>query len=423
MKLLVFDPQEDRKKTLVTLQLLLVLATSYFLLFKKGNVVQDPWSLSLILILLVSALVLHRLPRSALEHRLFSLGLVAVDTLLVTVAIGLNRENSWDLLLLFFFGLFIVAMGESLAKIVAVFVLASVISVVMSSVSLSRLDSDLLFRVPFLFGVSLLYGYLSVEAKKERRRAERAEETERISGQLVSALAHDVQNPLGVMMGYAEVAALSLKAGRADERGLDAIQRVQENAARVVKLVAGFLDARKVEAGKFDGAMAPLQLNGLIRGAGEQQMVELRKRGIELRLYLEDHLPEICGDAAQLDRVLWNLIGNAIKFTPPGGTVTLKSGVKNEEVLVSVSDTGMGIPTEELPLLFKEFRRLKGAVHVAGTGLGLFIVKTIVQAHGGRVEAESVVGQGSTFTVRFPHPSLIGGQKTARRGKAWQRKS
>ena len=131
-------------------------------------------------------------------------------------------------------------------------------------------------------------------------------------------------------------------------------------------------------------------------------MGALHRKGISLGLDLDDHLPEVLGDAGQLDRVLWNLFGNAIKFTPSGGTVTLISRSEGGFVCVGVRDTGMGIAQDEIPLLFSEFRRLKGAGKVEGSGLGLFVVKTIVQAHGGIVGLESNEGQGSTFTFRLP---------------------
>jgi len=131
-------------------------------------------------------------------------------------------------------------------------------------------------------------------------------------------------------------------------------------------------------------------------------MGALHRKGISHRVDLDDHLPVVMGDAAQLDRVLWNLVGNAIRFTPSGGTITLISRSENDFVFVGVRDTGMGIPRDEIPLLFSEFRRLKGTGKVEGGGLGLFVVKTIVQTHGGIVGLESKEGQGSTFTVRLP---------------------
>ena len=131
-------------------------------------------------------------------------------------------------------------------------------------------------------------------------------------------------------------------------------------------------------------------------------MGELRKKNISMNVDLDEGIPTIIGDKAQLDRVLWNLVGNAIKFTPAGGKITVSSKRDNGYVCVAVKDTGIGIPEDELPLLFSQFRRLKGSAKVEGTGLGLFIVKTIIEAHKGTVQAESGHGQGSTFSVRVP---------------------
>lgn len=405
MRLAFSDPYGGRKKTLINLQWLVVLATSYLLLFKKGEVVGDPWAYFLVVVLLATALALHRFSSSAFGHRLFASTLVVVDTVLISVAIALNRESPWDLLLVFFFGLFIAATGESLLKIVVGCLLISIISLIVnpfSGASLSQLDADVLFRIPFLFGVSILYGHLAEQTKEVKTKAEQAQATERLKRQLVSALAHDIKNPFAVIMGYAERAASDLREGRSANEILDALQRIQDNADRVGKLLMGFLDASKAEAGKIELARQPVQLNVLLREVGQQQMAELRKRHISLSIDLDGHLPEIIGNEAEIDRVLWNLVGNAIKFTPRDGKITLRSWRNGGKVCVSVSDTGIGIPKEEIPILFKEFRRLKGAARVDGTGLGLFIVKTVVEAHGGTVEAESEKGGGSTFTVRFP---------------------
>ncbi len=152
----------------------------------------------------------------------------------------------------------------------------------------------------------------------------------------------------------------------------------------------------------MDMKQQPVKLTPLIQNLGQQQMEALRKKNIALNLDLDEHLPDVMGDEAQLERVLWNLVGNAIKFTPSGGTISVSSRVDDGHVSISVKDTGMGIPEDALPQLFTEFRRLKGAEKIEGTGLGLFIVKSIVEAHGGTVLAESKQGEGSKFIVRLP---------------------
>jgi len=404
MKLARFAPAEDKKKTLLNLQWLVVLATSYLMLFKKGEIVQDPWAFALIAALMISVVVLYRLPHPAFEHRRFASALAIVDTVLISAAIWTNREGPWDLFLVFYFCLFISASGESLIKIVVGCLLVAVLSISInpfSDKSFLQIDPDLLFRIPFLFGVSILYGYLAEQTRKERTRAEKAEDTERIKRQLVSALAHDIKNPLGVIMGYAEALHESLEGPGAKDK-LDMLGRIQDNGQRIVKLVTGFLEASKAEAGIINLEPKPVDLNLLLREAGQQQMALLRQKEISLQVDLKAGLPEILGDDLQLDRAFWNLVGNAIKFTPKQGVVKLRSWVENGKICASVSDTGMGISKDELPMLFTEFRRLKGSANVEGTGLGLFIVKTIVEAHGGTVEAQSDVGKGTTFTVRLP---------------------
>jgi len=395
----------EKKKALVILQWAVVVATSYFLLFGRGIGSEDPLILGLISVLLASVFVLQRLPLSAFEQKFFPHAIIGVDTVLVSVGIGINWDADWDLFLVFFVGLFIAGIGESLLQIVMGCLVVSIMFVVLTFFQggdLPKTDSDLLMRIPFLFGVFLIYGYLAEQAKKEKRRAEKAEEAERFKRRLVAVLAHDIKNPLGIIMGYAETVASRLERRPETQEDIESLERIQSNAQRIVKLVTGFLDASRVEAGKMELPRSPVQLNHLIREVGQQQMGDLQKKNVSLSVDLDDRLPEIMGDEAQLDRVLWNLVGNAVKFAPRGGKITVTSRLENRHVCVSIKDTGKGIPRDEVPLLFSEFRRLSGTAKIEGTGLGLFIVKTIVEAHGGTVDVESQEGQGSTFTIRFP---------------------
>jgi signal transduction histidine kinase len=123
---------------------------------------------------------------------------------------------------------------------------------------------------------------------------------------------------------------------------------------------------------------------------------------LTLTLDLDANLEPILGDFNQLERALLNLVSNAIKFTPPGGRITVSSGMIKKNIAVKVKDTGVGIAPEEISRLFSEFQRLTGSGSTEGSGLGLFIVKTIVEAHGGSVSVESAVGAGTTFTILLP---------------------
>ena len=395
----------SKKKAISILQWLVVIVTSYLLLFSKGDISEDPWVFGLIVIFLATPLVLQHLPEAAFEHRYFDIGLLVVDTVLISASIYMNRDVNWDLFLFYFFILFLAAIGENMIRIVLGSVLISLVYLgllVQQGKDLMQIGPELFVRIPFLFGASVLYGYLSENAKKEKHRAESAEEKERLKMDLVSALAHDIKNPLGIIMGYAETLADQLT-GRDGAKGhLEILDRIQESAQRIVNLVTGFLEASKAEAGKLSVEERPVELNTLIREVAQQQMGDLRKKNISLEVVLDEGVPTVLGDKAQLDRVLWNLVGNAIKFTPAGGKITVSSRRDDRHVCVAVRDTGIGIPKDELPLLFSQFRRLKGSAKVEGTGLGLFIVKTIIEAHKGTVQAESEDGKGSTFTVKVP---------------------
>ena len=395
----------DKKKAICILQWLIVIATSYLLLFSKGEVSEDPRVYGLIIFFLASPLVLQRLPEAVFQHRYFDIALLVTDTALISASIYMNRDVPWDLFLFYFFILFLAAIGENMVRIVIGSVLISLVYVGLlleQGKGLSQMGPDLFVRIPFLFGASILYGYLSENAKKEKIRAETAEQRERLKMDLVSALAHDIKNPLGIIMGYAETMSDQF-IGRSEAKGnLEILDRIQESAQRIVNLVTGFLEASKAEAGKISVEERPVEINALIREVAQQQMGDLRKKNISLDVELDENIPTIIGDKAQLDRVLWNLVGNAIKFTPGGGRITVSSRSDNGYVCVAVKDTGIGIPKDELPLLFSQFRRLKGSAKIEGTGLGLFIVKTIIEAHKGTVQAESAGGQGATFSVRLP---------------------
>jgi signal transduction histidine kinase len=188
------------------------------------------------------------------------------------------------------------------------------------------------------------------------------------------------------------------KRGAADDE--DMLQRLQSNALVIHALVSNYLDLSRVESGRLTLNKQPFLLNELLEKIESRLAGEARLQSISLALHKPDKSPVVEGDIASLERVFSNLLHNALKFTPELGHVEIRVTQHDGEAAVSIFDSGPGILPDELPTVFDKYRQ--GTHQREGAGLGLFIVKTFIEAHGGRVEVESTLGEGSCFTVRLP---------------------
>jgi two-component system sensor histidine kinase ResE len=241
-------------------------------------------------------------------------------------------------------------------------------------------------------GFQGIYRDISARKALERQRAE-----------FLSMLTHDVKSPLGVILGYTEVLLEKVRErGSALAEEEDVLEKLRSSVLTIDSLITNYLDLSRIEAGYLPLAMMPLALNNILRRVGLRYKAEARYRRISLNLHLRQELPVIAGDPLALERVFANLMDNALKFTPALERVTVSSAWHNSEVMVAVADTGPGIAPEEIPRLFEKYQRTAAGRQRKGAGLGLFIVKALVEAHGGRVEVESKLGSGSCFSVFLP---------------------
>jgi PAS domain S-box-containing protein len=231
----------------------------------------------------------------------------------------------------------------------------------------------------------------------EQQRATRSRD------EILGIVAHDLRSPLNAMTLAASGVLRKLKKQGAEPEQLQSVENLIQSARRMNRLIEDLLDVVRVEAGRLSIQRTRRPGAQLVRDAVASHQELCAEAGIELRQRLPGELPELMVDPDRLHQVFTNLLGNAIKFTPRGGVVTVGAWLEPEQVVFWVADSGPGIPEEHLPHLFDRFWQARSTDR-RGAGLGLAIAKGIVEAHGGRIWARSVLGEGSTFTFCIPLP-------------------
>jgi PAS domain S-box-containing protein len=229
----------------------------------------------------------------------------------------------------------------------------------------------------------------------------RLKELERMRSEFLAMITHDLYTPLTAIKGSMEVLA---NEGVGIELSRELLGIAQKNTDRLFRMVSGILDMARIEAGHFEVRREPFDLVAGLRGAMDRLRRLAQDRKTAMTLQAADGLPLVQADGMRMDQVFTNLLSNALKFTDPGGRITAMARVQGSSLLVEIRDSGKGIPPEHLERVFERFYRvpLPDGERVEGTGLGLSICKAIVEEHGGRIWAESVVGKGSTFSFTLP---------------------
>ena len=225
---------------------------------------------------------------------------------------------------------------------------------------------------------------------------------ERVRQDFVANVSHEFKTPLTAIQGFAE----TLLSGALDDptnnrRFLDIIRN---HAIRLARLTNDLLKLARIEAGKLEVEFFPVGLMELIEGCAETTLLKASRKQITLEIEVPPGLPPVHGDASLLRDVLQNLLDNAIQYTPAGGHIRVSAEAKGREAVVTVSDTGIGIPASDRERIFERFYRVDAARsrEAGGTGLGLSIAKHIVEAHNGRLWVDSVIGGGSRFSFSIP---------------------
>ena len=218
--------------------------------------------------------------------------------------------------------------------------------------------------------------------------------------EFVANVSHELRTPLGIIRNYIE----ALLDGGLEAPGLaeDWLPKMLHEVEELTQLVNELLDLSRLESGRVQPKLVPLDLASLMRDAVDRLETQAERADITLTVAAAAALPPVIGDRQMLEGALVNLIHNAVKFTPGGGTITVGVTESDATVALWVEDTGIGIASEHLPRLFERFYKEDRARSGRGTGLGLAIVKHVALVHGGRVQVESEPGRGSRFTMFLP---------------------
>ena len=233
------------------------------------------------------------------------------------------------------------------------------------------------------------------------RDVSRLREAEEMKNTLLSVISHELKTPVSIIKGYAGT-LVRQDADWDRETLTEGLSIIEEEADKLNELINNLLDASRLQAGGLKLQFAYLDLPSMATKAVEKFRTQTEQHTFSVDF--PTNFPPVRGDYERIREVLSNLINNAIKYSPEGGVIRVSGWVSQDEVQVAVSDEGIGIPTTEQERIFDRFARVDNSLtrQTPGAGLGLFLVKAVIEAHGGRVWVESRPGQGSTFNVALP---------------------
>jgi signal transduction histidine kinase len=393
----------SKKNTVVLLRWLLIVASSYLMILDRSEAWVPLPIAMLVVFALASNLLVGRLPEAWVESSTFDLVIAIFDAGWITLGLGWAPSISGELFLLYFLVIFIAAVGESLRAIVGSAVAVSVVYAATLGLQLAWVtptSGNPFLRLPFLFVVALFYGYFVTEIRGRRSEARNARAREQAKTELLAAVSHDLRGPVGNADSMLEFALEDMREGRVPEE--DVLVSARVNMRRVTALVSNLLEAACLEAGGMAFDVRRVQVNDIVRDVCTIEGGAAHLKGVKVRAHLEPDLPRQLTDAVQMDRIVTNLVNNAIKYTKPGGVVTVATTIGTERFSVHVQDQGPGLSESQCGELFAPYHRLHLEGYTQGKGLGLYIVKALAEGLGGEVSIVSEPGVGSTFTASFP---------------------
>ncbi|MEE2527077.1 ATP-binding protein [Hyphobacterium sp. HN65] len=241
-------------------------------------------------------------------------------------------------------------------------------------------------------------------ANKYEEEKIRAEEANRSKSEFLANMSHELRTPLNAVNGFSEIMLREMFGPLGDSRYIDYVNDIHTSGQHLLSLINDILDMSKIEAGKMKLQKEPVSLTEIVEQSLRLVKARAEEKSIRLASTLDENLPDLTADPRALKQVVLNLLSNAVKFTPEDGQVSVRSFTYEGRLALQVSDTGIGIPKEDLPRLGRPFEQIESQHSKShqGTGLGLALSKSLIEMHGGEMTIESELGEGTTVTLIVP---------------------
>jgi signal transduction histidine kinase len=387
-------------KDVVLLRYVLIIAVSYLVIAQHESGAVSPAAACLVAAALASNVIL-----GWVRPRRFSplqvAGIIVVgDTIWISLALALIGHLSGEFFFLYFFVLFFAALAENLVlMLVGVLAASGAYMWVLGHLHPGSVWTQAhLLQIAFLFSAALFYGILVNRTRVQRREAELMEAADRERTELLASLAHDIGGPAHVITLGIEALKGTMEPDENRELGW-LLSSVSRNSRYLGDLVSHFLEYSRLRSGRYQLKPGAVSVRNVIASIVQQNAVNAQARGVALRLAV-DEIPPAVADELALVRIIQNLIGNALRYSESGTTISIEASLDDEMIRITVGDSGPGIAPEQRAQIGQPFVAAPRTHN--GAGLGLFIVRSLVEAHGGSLAILSEAGKGTMFTVRIP---------------------
>lgn len=246
-----------------------------------------------------------------------------------------------------------------------------------------------------------------MKVDENNRLLEKAKEYDKAKTEFFANVSHELRTPLNVMLSSLQLIQLYIENGSIIDKGIDLGKKIavlRQNSLRVLKLINNLIDITKIDAGFYEAYLQNCNIVNLIEETTLSVAEYIESKGIKLIFDTDVEEKIIACDPEKIERIMFNLLSNATKFTPQGGLIEVNLYNKERNIIISVKDTGIGIPKDKQELIFERFRQVDRelAKNYEGSGIGLSLVKSLVEIHKGTIEVKSEYGKGSEFIISIP---------------------